>query len=296
MTKGEPTDRLLSLTGRVMQDVSRLPSHPDECVVRETLFTNSKLAQRQTIQFLHHVTGVDVEPLLANFSRWEKDKTVPASLTQMRVIKYFDDIARPHKPAPEEDERGGVALGEERAKQSSLSIPRLELFFRTLNYQLVETTESTSGPFLIRKVRSLPKGFLDEFIEKTIGNSEEGQKFRAFLAMHLFIDIHDNLIRPPHGLVRDLDAQVYHQMTPANPLPLKALQEANAEMQQILLELPFSATNDYQSRSSRLRGIAPALLKYLPPLGWDTDLKRIVTFPHARRMREVRESLRPELN
>lgn len=289
-----------SLDGNIVRKMSRLPNHADVCEVRRELFSAAKQAQKRTVLFLRSAVGVDTGNLVKKFEVWEKDET-PPSQTSQEVMKYFGQIVRSGAKNGEADnpeERGPVATrtGVTSSAEYSSTIALFNLFRKTLEAGC--TVQDASGNIYPGIDRKLPKGFLDDFIKNMVGkNSEEEKKFRAFLAGHLFDELHSTLIQLPNPLVRELDTWKNHEYFPDGLQP-KDAQAALSEMVGILMHLPFSPSTPLKAQSRRLQrsNLSPRFLQYFSALGWDEELKMKVTIKYAQRLRMLSQSIFAELS
>lgn len=293
--------KLLRLDSNAGRTASRLPNHPEACDVRQQLFTTAKIAQKNILVFLHETVKVDVKPLVKNFTEWENDPSMPPSLTSEKVIRYFNTMIRGTKPdkqiEAESDEReGSIATLDVVRTAYSPTISYFNLFVKAVH--LASTVTDASGKVFPGIDRKISGDFVDDFIRGTIGkNPEEEKRFRAFLAGHLFDEIHRTLIQPPNPLVRGLDSWKNHEFFPDGLLP-KDIQKALQEMQRILRNVPFRPSVPFQPDARRLQGgtLSPRLLNYFSALGWRDELVRNITVPYAQKLQQVSQSLFAELS
>ncbi|HEX7042051.1 MAG TPA: hypothetical protein VF189_02285 [Patescibacteria group bacterium] len=289
--------KYLRLDGNAMQRASRLPNHVEKCDVRQELFTTAKVAQRHIVEFLQDAVGVDCRQLLKDFSQWESQPLTAPSTTSERVLSYFNTVIKGEdKPKNNEDRGGGVAIASSPMTEFAPTISYFNLFLKSLG--IAGTVQDEKGKTIPGFDRQISKGFIDDFIKATIGKDpKEEKRFRAFLAGHLFDEIHRTLIYPPSPMVRDIDAWKNHEYFPEGLMP-KEVERGLSEMYKVLKDLPFSASSTFQVESKELFGmnIYPRLLSYFSALGWREELKKRVTLPYMLSLRQISQSLFADLN
>jgi hypothetical protein len=290
MTREDPRN-LFPLTGRAMRDIAGLPDHPEDCDVRQTLFGNSKRSQRETLTMLGSITGADVAPLLARFSAWEADASVAPSETAAKAFRYLNA----HTKIPDEiDSGGGVATMGERPDTQTMGL--VDLFFKAIEHRVSHALPTSASGLILPGNVSLPDTFLNDFVAEMVSDPSQEERFRTMLALYFFVDIHTNLIYPPHAIARGIDRQVHHSPQPFDPNREQVLRQGGTEMDSILREVPFALNEEFHPQAEVLQGISTRFLPYFAPLGWKDQLREEVTMPHMRRMQQTKAAISPENN